>query len=174
MICAVFSQQNFPNHNTRKTIAGILYVYVMVLVCWGNGKPWTTTAACLLNYYLLSSRLSPAQRTQDDTPYQVDFTWSRVLVLLLVYCLLLLKQCPKLRNINLQLTTLSCIGSPQKKPAPTHSGGSTLQSMYVQLLLPPFLLSVLLSLWRATTAPATSNQTSQKQQGRQLPHDQLT
>ena len=91
MICAVFSQQNFPNHNTRKTIAGILYVYVMVLVCWGNGKPWTTTATYLLKYYLLSSRLAPAQRTQHNTHSQVYFTWSRVLVLLLVYCLLLLK-----------------------------------------------------------------------------------
>ena len=91
MICAVFSQQNFPNHNTRKTIAGILYVYVMVLVCWGNGKPWTTTATYLLKYYLLSSRLAPAQRTQHNAHSQVYFTWSRVLVLLLVYCLLLLK-----------------------------------------------------------------------------------
>ena len=28
MICAVFSRQNFPNQKTRKTIAGILYVYI--------------------------------------------------------------------------------------------------------------------------------------------------
>ena len=96
-VSAVFSKQNFPNQNTRKTIAGILYVYVIVVVCWGNGKPWTTTAAYLLYYQVLtlSSRLAPAQRTQDDTHYQVYFTWSRVLILLLVYYLLLLKKCPK-------------------------------------------------------------------------------
>ena len=88
----ILYEQNFPNQTQgSQSLVFYIYVYVMVVVCWGNGKPWTTTAACLLNYYLLSSRLSPAQRTQDDTPYQVYFTWSRVLVLLLVYCLLLLK-----------------------------------------------------------------------------------
>ena len=48
MFCDVFCKQNFPNQKTRKTIALYVYVYVMVVVSWGNGKPWTTTAAYLL------------------------------------------------------------------------------------------------------------------------------
>ena len=36
----------------------------------------------------------------------------------------------KLRNVNLYLTTFSYIRSPQKQPAPVHSSGSRLQSVY--------------------------------------------
>ena len=35
MICAVFFKPHFPNQNERKTIADILYVYVIVVVCDG-------------------------------------------------------------------------------------------------------------------------------------------
>ena len=63
--------------------------YVMVVVYWGEGEIMDIDSSYY--DYVLSSRLAPAQKTQDDTPYQVYFTWPRVLVPLLVYCLLLLK-----------------------------------------------------------------------------------
>ena len=79
MICSVLSLNRYFRTKTQgsRSLVFFVYVHVMVVVCWGNGKPWTTTAAYLLNYYLLSSRIAPAQRTQDDTHYQVYLTWSR-------------------------------------------------------------------------------------------------
>ena len=47
--CAVFSKRNFPNQNTKE--ANRWYVYLMVVVSWGDGKLWTTTAAYLLYHY---------------------------------------------------------------------------------------------------------------------------